>query len=94
MPTAQEIIAVLGLQPHPIEGGFFRETYRSSGTIPAGSLPPGYHDGRDRSIGTAIYYLLTPDTFPRCPAADRRGLPLLPGLAGADAPDFSGRQRS
>jgi uncharacterized protein len=63
MPTAQEIIAVLGLQRHPIEGGFFREIYRSVGNIPAGALPPGYHDGRDRSIGTAIYYLLTRDTF-------------------------------
>jgi predicted cupin superfamily sugar epimerase len=63
MPNPQEVIAALGLQPHPIEGGFFRETYRSSGVIPSKSLPPGYHDGRDRSIGTAIYYLLTRDTF-------------------------------
>jgi uncharacterized protein len=63
MPTAQEVIAALGLQPHPIEGGFFRETYRSNGVIPSAFLPSGYHDGRDRSLGTAIYYLLTKDTF-------------------------------
>jgi uncharacterized protein len=63
MPNAREVIAALGLQPHPIEGGFFRETYRSSGVIPSTFLPPGYHDGRDRSIGTAIYYLLTKDNF-------------------------------
>jgi predicted cupin superfamily sugar epimerase len=63
MPNALEVITALGLQPHPIEGGFFRETYRSSGVIPSQFLPPGYHDGRDRSIGTAIYYLLTRDTF-------------------------------
>jgi uncharacterized protein len=63
MPNAQEVISALGLQPHPIEGGFFRETYRSPGVIPCTFLPPGYHDGRDRSIGTAIYYLLTVNTF-------------------------------
>jgi uncharacterized protein len=63
MPNARDVIAALGLQPHPIEGGFFRETYRSSGMIPATALPAGYHDGRERSIGTAIYYLLTADTF-------------------------------
>lgn len=61
MATAQEIIDALRLQPHPIEGGFFRETYRAAGTIPAAALPAGYSG--DRSFGTAIYYLLTPDTF-------------------------------
>jgi predicted cupin superfamily sugar epimerase len=63
MPTAQEVIAALGLQPHPIEGGFFRETFRSPGMIPSQSLPSGYRDGRGRSISTAIYYLLTMNTF-------------------------------
>ena len=61
MATAREIIAALNLQPHPIEGGHFRETYRAAGKIPAASLPGGYSG--DRSFGTAIYYLLTPDTF-------------------------------
>jgi predicted cupin superfamily sugar epimerase len=63
MPTAQEIIAALKLQPHPIEGGFFRETYRSSGIIPVESLPPEYSSQSGRSLGTSIYYLLTADTF-------------------------------
>ena len=63
MLNASEVIAALGLQPHPIEGGFFRETYRSPGTIPFRYLPSGYHDSRDRSIGTAIYYLLTVNSF-------------------------------
>jgi predicted cupin superfamily sugar epimerase len=63
MPSASEIIDALGLRPHPIEGGFFRETYRSSAMIPASALPAGYREGSDRSIGTAIYYLLTADTF-------------------------------
>ncbi len=30
MLTAERIIAALSLEPHPVEGGFFRETYRSA----------------------------------------------------------------
>jgi predicted cupin superfamily sugar epimerase len=56
-------MTALGLQPHPIEGGFFRETYRSTAVIPAAMLPQGYRRSTDRSIGTAIYYLLTAETF-------------------------------
>lgn len=55
--TADEVIRLLDLQPHPIEGGYFRETYRSSATLPASVLPN--HSG-PRSISTAIYYLLKP----------------------------------
>ena len=57
--TAEEIIRVLELVPLPIEGGFFRETYRSGLAIPGAALPPAYGGARDAS--TAIYYLLTPD---------------------------------
>jgi uncharacterized protein len=57
---AETIIARLGLQPHP-EGGFYRETYRSSEAIAAAALPPRY--GTKRTLSTAIYYLLTPDSF-------------------------------
>src|SRR6476646_7173307 len=28
MPTVEALCALLGLVPHPVEGGFFRETYR------------------------------------------------------------------
>jgi predicted cupin superfamily sugar epimerase len=56
--TAEELIALLRLAPHPEEGGYFRETWRSRGSSEPG--PP--FDGV-RSFGTAIYYLLTPDTF-------------------------------
>jgi uncharacterized protein len=63
MPTASQIIEALGLQPHPIEGGFFRETYRATGSIPPAYLPAGYRTESTRSFGTAIYYLLTPETF-------------------------------
>ena len=56
--TAQRLIELLKLAPHPAEGGFFRETYRSSATFEPGGPFVG-----DRSHGTAIYYLLTPDTY-------------------------------
>ncbi len=61
MPSAEEVVAALRLQPHPLEGGYFRETYRSAETHAAQALPSRY--GRDRSAGTAIYYLLTPDSY-------------------------------
>jgi uncharacterized protein len=60
MLTAEQIRQVLKMQPHPIEGGYFAETYRSAGTVPRAALS-GYPG--DRSLSTAIYYLLTPDTF-------------------------------
>ncbi len=53
--TAAEIKALLHLEPHPIEGGSFRRTYTSPGTV---NLPRGV-----RPQGTAIYYLLEPGTF-------------------------------
>jgi predicted cupin superfamily sugar epimerase len=61
MLTAEEIIRRLELVPHPREGGYFRETYRSRLMIPAHALPKVYSGGR--SMSTAIYFLLTPDTF-------------------------------
>jgi predicted cupin superfamily sugar epimerase len=60
-PTAAELIAHLGLQPHPKEGGHFRETYRAAESFPAAALPPRY--GAPRAPSTAIYYLLTPHTY-------------------------------
>src|SRR5262245_6304781 len=57
MLTAADVIRLLDLRPHPVEGGFFRESYRSRDAIPASALPQ--HQA-DRSVGTAIYYLLKP----------------------------------
>src|SRR2546423_15381517 len=59
--TAEQLIARLQLRPLPLEGGYFRETYRSADQLSAAALPEGY--GRDKAAGTAIYYLLTPETF-------------------------------
>jgi predicted cupin superfamily sugar epimerase len=53
--TADEIKVMLRLEPHPIEGGWFRRTYTSDGTV---QIPRGV-----RSRDTAIYYLLEPGTF-------------------------------
>jgi len=61
MNTAAEVIAHLNLKPHPAEGGYYIETYRSNGTIPANALGRSYSG--ERAYGTAIYYLLTPETF-------------------------------
>ncbi|MFO0822862.1 MAG: cupin domain-containing protein [Gemmataceae bacterium] len=55
--TADDVIRALNLQPHPVEGGFFRETYRTAASLPAGTLPT---HGAARSVSTAIYYLLKP----------------------------------
>jgi len=57
---AEKVIRLLGLEPHP-EGGFYRETYRCEERIPKSALPSRYTG--DRSFGTAIYYLLTPEKF-------------------------------
>lgn len=59
--TAQEIIDALGLTPHPEEGGWFMETHRSDETLDKDILPARYSGHRRHS--TAIYYLLTPETY-------------------------------
>jgi predicted cupin superfamily sugar epimerase len=51
----------LGLKPLPEEGGFYAESYRSGEILPKDRLPPRY-DGA-RNFATAIYFLLTPDSF-------------------------------
>jgi len=61
MITAEKIKSLLNLSPHPEEGGYYVETYRSTHHIPKDALPEGYED--ERLLATAIYYLLTPDTF-------------------------------
>ncbi len=58
--TADELRQMLHLEPLTIEGGYFRETYRSAGQIPHSALPT--YNG-PRAFSTCIYYLLTPDTF-------------------------------
>lgn len=93
--TAEAVIALLELQPHP-EGGFFRETFRE--TAPDGG----------RGASTAIYFLLragershwhkvdaseiwhwhagAPLRLSIAAGADRRDLLLGPDLAAGERP--------
>ncbi|MBV8114366.1 MAG: cupin domain-containing protein [Silvibacterium sp.] len=59
--TADEIKKLLKLEPHPCEGGWFRQTWRSEEEIPHAALPSRYSAAR--AAGTCIYYLLEPGTF-------------------------------
>ncbi|RFM27702.1 cupin domain-containing protein [Deminuibacter soli] len=56
----QELITTFQLLPHP-EGGYYKETYRSAGSIAHNALPPVF--GGDRSYSTAIYFLLEQGNF-------------------------------
>lgn len=60
MDTIEQIKHLLQLKPHPAEGGYFIETYRSEEIIPAHALPARYSS--KRSFSTAIYFLLTAET--------------------------------
>lgn len=61
MTTADRIKALLHLKPLPMEGGYYAETYRSQVPLRAKALPRPTQG--PRSLATAIYYLLTPETF-------------------------------
>ncbi len=55
-PTAAQMAATLGLQPHP-EGGYYLETYRAAQTL---RTPRG-----KRPASTAILFLITADSVSR-----------------------------
>lgn len=59
-PEASYWIEKLQLHKHP-EGGYFRETYRSTECISMNSLPNRFSG--ERSISTGIYFLLTDEEF-------------------------------
>ncbi len=52
MITAEEIIKTLNLEKHPVEGGYFSETYRSKEIVTDKARG-------ERCYSTAIYYMLT-----------------------------------
>jgi len=52
--TAAELINLLGLEPHPLEGGYFRRTYESRLRCDCGY--------GSRPLLTSIYYLLTQES--------------------------------
>lgn len=57
----EKLRLMLNLKPLPEEGGFYSESYRSNEKLARAALPNRY--AGDRHFGTAIYFLLTPDTF-------------------------------
>ena len=68
--TADEIKTLLHLEPHPVEGGFYRRTYTSAVSV---ALLGGV-----RPYGTAIYYLLEEVNLQRDTCAGiGRDFPLL-----------------
>ncbi len=58
--TAEQLIQHLQLLPHS-EGGYYKEVYRSRGTIAESCLPQTF--GGDRHYSTSIYYLLQKGDF-------------------------------
>ena len=59
MTDADDLIRKLGLRPLGFEGGYFRENVRSGLSLEG---PVSRHFGGPRSLHTAIYYLLAPDS--------------------------------
>lgn len=56
-PDAKYLIEKFGLKPLPLEGGYFRETYRSDKKLSENV------DGGGKSVSTCIYFLLSDETF-------------------------------
>ena len=62
MMTAEEIIKKLDLKPLPEEGGYYRETFRAEKVNAPASIF-GINSAGTRTASTAIYYLVTPESF-------------------------------
>ncbi len=58
--NATDIIKELGLQPLPIEGGYYHRTYLGPNIVPQNPAP-----NSTRSICSSIYYLITQESFSR-----------------------------
>ena len=60
--TAEDVKKFLDLKPHPREGGWYVRTYEAGEFVAAEAFSNArYRDAR--RTGTAIYYLLEPETF-------------------------------
>lgn len=59
-PDVDYWVNTLGLQAH-VEGGYFKEVFRSPVFVPANALPQGYESARNAA--TVIYYLLRRPAF-------------------------------
>lgn len=60
--TAEDVKRLLGLSPHPREGGWYVRTWESPEMVGAAAFGDARYAG-PRRTSTAIYYLLEPGTF-------------------------------
>ena len=60
--NAEDVKRLLGLRPHPREGGWYVRAYEAAEFVAAEGFQDGRYDSARRT-STAIYYLLEPDTF-------------------------------
>lgn len=58
--TVDTLVKELNLLPHP-EGGYYKETYRSEGTIAQACLLPDFSG--ERNMATGIYFLIEKGNF-------------------------------
>lgn len=58
-PSVAELIEILDLEPLPVEGGLYRQSYRSTRILTPEAFGGSYPE--EKPAGTAIYYLITPD---------------------------------
>ena len=61
--TAGDVIRHFDLRPLPVEGGYYRVSYKGDLQLPASVLPPSICSARPAK--SVIYYLLTADTQSR-----------------------------
>jgi hypothetical protein len=59
--TPEELKVFFDLKPLPLEGGYFREFFRSPEILMQSALPERYKS--DKSTMTSIFYLLEPGIF-------------------------------
>jgi uncharacterized protein len=64
--TAEDVKKLLGLKPHPCEGGWYVRTYEAAEMVQAEAFVDRRYAGARRT-GTAIYYLLAAETFSEMP---------------------------
>ena len=60
MTKIEQLIQQFDIRPHP-EGGWYKQTYKSTVPVPVTALPPGFRG--DRVFSTAIYFLLGKGNF-------------------------------
>lgn len=61
MLQPERIIELLQLEPLPVEGGYFRQTYLAQEIVPQHALPERYPHAKP--LASAIYYLLYGEHF-------------------------------